>query len=192
MVAGDCNIPEDKFLLLKLRENSVAAFDALYEKYWEEVFSSAFKRLKDYDCAKDITQDIFLQLWNRRNEVQIDNLPAYLHTAVRNNVYKWMAREQKYTPIPELLLQLESSRDQTDAEILRKEFMKAYEALIGTLTPSQQVIFRMRYNEDFSTDEIAERLNISRKTVQNQLGKSIAQLRGSFTVICILLACFYF
>lgn len=186
MQTGGCDIPEDKFLLLKLRENSRAAFDALYEKYWEEVFSAAFKRLKDYDCAKDITQDIFLQLWSRRNDIQIDNLRAYLFTAVRNNVYKWMEKEQKYTPIPEMLLQLESSHNQADTELLLKEFMNAYEALIQTLTPSQQIIFRMRYNQDLSTDEIAEQLNISRKTVQNQLGKSIAQLRSSLTVICIL------
>ncbi|RXF68788.1 RNA polymerase sigma factor [Arcticibacter tournemirensis] len=176
----------DKLLLMRMQEDSSEAFDALYEKYWELVYSAAFKRLNDPGYAKDITQDIFLQLWSRRKELVIDNLPAYLFTAVRNNVYKWMERDGKYTPIPDLLLQLEISKDDADAKILHKEFLKAYEALVGTLTSSQQVIFQMRYQQDLSTEEIAERLNISRKTVQNQLGRSIALLRESFTLICLL------
>ena len=60
---------------------------------------------------------------------------------------------------------------------LRKEFMIKYENLINTLTASQQQIFRMRYQQELSTAEIAEKLNISRKTVQNQLGKSMNNLR---------------
>ncbi len=176
----------DKFLLLRMQEDSSEAFDALYEKYWEKVYAAAFKRLNDPGYAKDNTQDIFLQLWSRRKELVIDNLPAYLFTAVRNNVYKWMEREGKYTPIPDLLLQFEMSKDNADAMVLHKEFLRAYEALLSTLTSSQQVIFQMRYHQDLPTDEIAERLKVSRKTVQNQLGRSIALLRESFTLVCLL------
>ncbi len=65
--------------------------------------------------------------------------------------------------------------------------MKVYEALIKTLTPSQQEIFRMRYQQDMTTAQIAEQLNISRKTVQNQLGKSIIHLRESLLVALVFL-----
>ena len=99
-----------------------------------------------------------------------------------------MEKEERYTPIPDLLLQPETVADQADAELIRKEFFKAWEALVASLTPSQQEIFRMRYNEDMSTDEIAQKLNISRKTVQNQLGRSVAFLRHSLSLICLLLS----
>ncbi|WP_304064268.1 RNA polymerase sigma factor [Pedobacter glucosidilyticus] len=171
---------EDKLLLLQMQENDDnLAFDTLYDKYWEQMYNAAYKRLKDADYAKDITQDIFLQLWLRRKELSIDNLVSYLHTSVRNNVFKWMEKEQRYTPIPEVLIQLGIAKDQTDAEILRKEFLLKYERLINSLTPSQQEIFRMKYQEDLTTQQIADKLQISRKTVQNQLGKSMAQLRES-------------
>ncbi|WP_036691884.1 RNA polymerase sigma factor [Pedobacter glucosidilyticus] len=171
---------EDKLLLLQMQENDDnLAFDTLYDKYWEQMYNAAYKRLKDADYAKDITQDIFLQLWLRRKELSIDNLVSYLHTSVRNNVFKWMEKEQRYTPIPEVLIQLGIAKDQTDAEILRKEFLIKYERLINSLTPSQQEIFRMKYQEDLTTQQIADKLQISRKTVQNQLGKSMAQLRES-------------
>jgi RNA polymerase sigma-70 factor (ECF subfamily) len=177
----------DKLLLLKLKEGNSEAFDALYEKYWQEIYSAAFKRLHDPDQAKDITQDVFLQLWLKREENNIDNLPAYLFTATKNKVLNWMEKERKYTPVPELLLQLRSSLDRSDAELLEKEFMRAYEVLIDTLTPSQQKIFRMRYQQDLATSEIAEQLDISRKTVQNQLGKAVAQLRASLLIASLLL-----
>jgi RNA polymerase sigma-70 factor (family 1) len=187
MKAANSNSPEDKLLLLNLKEDSIEAFNALYEKYWENVYSDALKRSHDEDYAKDITQDVFLQLWTRRNELNISNLPAYLFVAVRNNVFKWMEKEDRYIPIPELLIQIETAKDQADSKILLKEFLKAYESLIETLTPSQQEIFRMRYHQDLSTKEISSRLNISRKTVQNQLAKSLALLRHSLMLSCILL-----
>ena len=187
MFIGEDDKVQDKLLLLKLKEGNTDAFDALYEKYWKEIYTAAFKRLQDPAQAKDITQDVFLQLWLKREENNIDNLPAYLFTATKNKVYNWMEKERRFTPVPELLLQLKTSHDQTDAEILRKEFMKAYEALIDTLTQSQQQIFRMRYQQDLSTSEIAELLDISRKTVQNQLGKAVAQLRASLLLVSLVI-----
>jgi RNA polymerase sigma-70 factor (family 1) len=183
MIISKNNKEVDKLLLQQIKADSVAAFDTLYDKYWEAVYRAAYKRLNDSDYAKDVTQDIFLHLWNKRAELEIDNFAPYLFTAVRNNVFKWMEKQKKVTPISELISELKETKEQADAEILRKEFIVKYEALVGTLTPAQQKIFRMRFHEDLSTKEISEQLNISRKTVQNQLAKSILQLRSSFEVL---------
>jgi len=177
---------EDKLLLLKLKEGNEWAFDALYEKYWQGLYAAAFKRLDDPDQAKDITQDVFLQLWLKREATDIENLPAYLFTAVKNKVFNWLEKESKYTPVSDLLLLLETSHDMADARLLKTEFIQTYEALINTLTLSQQKIFRLRYQEELSTSEIAAQLDISRKTVQNQLGKAVAQLRASLVTIALL------
>jgi RNA polymerase sigma-70 factor (family 1) len=188
----DFHQTEDRRLLLQMQKDSAVAFDALYEKYWEQVYSNAYKRLKDRDYAKDITQEIFMNLWSARHSTKIDNLPAYLHTAVRNNVYKWLEREQRYIPIPELLAESGISPDQADKALLNKELLKACENLIKTLTPSQETIFRMRYQQDQSTHEIARELSISRKTVQNQLGRSLAYLRESLLLFFILVVTSFF
>ncbi len=188
MIKINDNKTDDKSLLQQMHEGSIDAFDALYDKYLEIVYSTAYKRLKDSAYAKDITQDIFLQLWLRRSEINIENLSSYLNTSVRNNVFKWLDKEQRYIPISELLLQLETSKDQSDGLILKNELMVRYEVIINTLTPSQKEIFKLRYHEDLSTTEIADRLNISRKTVQNQLRKSVVQLRTSLGSVAFLLA----
>ncbi|MEQ7800345.1 sigma-70 family RNA polymerase sigma factor [Pedobacter sp. ASV1-7] len=187
MIKINDNKTDDKSLLQQMQEGSIDAFDTLYDKYWEIVYSTAYKRLKDSAYAKDITQDIFLQLWLRRSEINIENLSSYLNTSVRNNVFKWLDKEQRYIPISELLLQLETSKDQSDGLILKNELMVRYELIINALTPSQKEIFKLRYHEDLSTTEIADRLNISRKTVQNQLRKSVVQLRTSLGSVAFLL-----
>lgn len=176
----------DAQLLLALRNNEYMAFNALYERYWPVVYSSAYKRLQDSATAKDITQDIFLQIWNRRNELDIVHLPSYLYTSVKNNVLKWMAKEERYKPIPELLEKWESKRHHPDEGLLYKEFLAVYEKLINQLPPAQREIYLLRYQQDMTTLEIARKLNISRKTVQNQLGKSTSFLRDSLSLYLIL------
>jgi RNA polymerase sigma-70 factor (family 1) len=176
----------DALLLLQLQQGNTLAFDALYAKHWEKAYASAYKRLKDEDQAKDVVQEIFINIWTNR-ECQIENLPAYLHVAVRNKVFK-IAEKQKITqPFLEFVDQLPSAYMHADADILWKEFKKAYEDLLDTLPPKRQIIFRMRFQEDLTTTEIAEQLGLSRKTVQNQLGKAIEQLRISFMHLFTLL-----
>lgn len=177
----------DRILLSKMKEGDSVAFDELYERYWQSIYAAAFKRLHDPDQAKDVTQDVFLQLWHKREEISIDNLAAYLHTAARNKVYNLIEKERKYIPIPDLLVSLKANKDHADSDLLYKEFLIAYEALINSLTSSQQKIFRMRFQQDLSTSQIAEHLSISRKTVQNQLGKAVAQLRASLSIIALLM-----
>lgn len=177
---------DDQYLLEQMKIDDESAFHLLYEKYWEQAYNAAYKRLKDADYAKDITQDIFLQLWSRRYDLQVVSVPAYLYTAIRNNVFKWMEKEQRFTTIPDLLEILVQESDQADVELLRKEFMLKYEALVDSLPSSQRTIFKLRFHEDLSTKEIAEKLDISRKTVQNQLGKSVNQLRDSLDLLYIV------
>ncbi|MFN0291970.1 RNA polymerase sigma factor [Pedobacter helvus] len=177
---------DDQYLLTQMKGDDESAFHLLYDRYWEQVYNAAYKRLKDADYAKDITQDIFLQLWSRRKELQIAFVPSYLYMSVRNNVFKWMEKEQRFTTIPDLLACLEQRSDRADVELLRKEFMAKYEAMVNSLPAAQQTIFKLRFHEDLSTKEIAEKLNISRKTVQNQLGKSVGQLRDALDLLYIV------
>ena len=177
MHATDTTNQKEKILLLELQNGDSSAFDALYNQYWDVVYSNAYKRVKDMDVAKDITQEIFFKLWNNRVTAKIKNLPAYLQTAVKNAVYNWFERTKKYIPVTELIIDTEVSADSADSRVLKNELLRTFEAQVKKLTSSQQVIFKMRYDQDDTTAEIALKLGISRKTVQNQIGKSLVFLR---------------
>jgi RNA polymerase sigma-70 factor (family 1) len=182
------NQSDDCFLLEKLREDCVESFNMLYDKYWQTVYISSFKRLKNHDQAQDITQDIFASLWLRRSEQQIENLPAYLYSAVRNRVLNVFEREQRYIPIEQLLFDRPHTQNNpADALTLQNELLNRYESLVGSLPSQRKMIFRKYYEEGRSTQEIARQLSLSRKTVQNQLGRAVTFLRTRLSQLFLLL-----
>ena len=177
---------DDNDLIFLLKEGDSIAYRELYDRHWEKLYNSVYKRLKDKDQAKDITQDIFLQLWLKKDTLNIENLQAYLFTAGKYSVFRYMEKQQKFVPVEDLLLTIKQSADHADANLLMNEFLKAWEALISSLPEAQQLIFRMRYQQDLSPIEIAKELNISIKTVRNQLGKALNKLRPSFIILLVL------
>jgi len=177
---------EDTTLLLQLSEGSKHAFDILYDKYWQQVYNAAYKRINKSEQAQDIAQDVFVQLWIRGNKSPIENLPAYLFVAARNSVFKHLEKEGKYSALPETADQLEDPLDRADADLLHEEFLKAFNELINALPAQQGMIFKMRFEEDLTSQQIADLLQISPKTVRNQLGKALSTLRSSLFLYCLL------
>lgn len=175
----DTAVQDDNTLLLQLQEGKRSAFNILYNKYWEQTYSSAYKRLRDEDQAKDIVQEIFVSIWVNRHNL-INNLPAYLSISVRNQVFKHAARNKNLTPYLEIFETIPAHNEKADSNILWQEFYRAYEEILLKLPPKRQQIFRLRFHDDIPTKTIASQMQISRKTVQNQLGKAIEQLRVFF------------
>lgn len=177
---------EDRLLLSEVKGGSRTAFDTLYGKYKVDIFEEAFKRLQDVDLAKDITQDVFTALWVRSSAADIENLPGYLYTSVKNNVYRLMQRQDRFVPMPDLLKELDNNANRADADVLYKELLKAYEELVAALPDQQRIIYKMRYDENMSPEEIAEKLNLSPKTVRNHLGRALMRLRPSIVLIQVV------
>lgn len=189
-------VSDDELLLQQIGLGNKEAFNLLYEKYWEKTYADAYKRLQDWDGAKDIVQDIFTHIWVKQKTLRIHNLPAYLNIAVRNKSFKFLAKQKLKHPFFGILETMPAASLQADNNILWKEFLSAYEAMLNVLPEKRQVIFRMRFQEDLSTKDIAAQLGISRKTVQNQLTRTVEELRVSlfhlFSILFILFYSLYF
>ena len=181
---------DDNLLLEQIHDGNAHAFDLIYERYWSSAYSAAYKRLKDHDQAKDIVQEIFIHIWTKKESLYINNFPAYLNIAVRNQVFKALAKQKVAHPFLDILENLPATYLQADSNLLWKEFFKSYEALLNALPAQRKAIFRMRFQEDISTNDIAQQLGISKKTVQNQLSIAFDQLKVSLihllTVVIIL------
>ncbi len=187
MLIGKVHTVQDSLLLIKLSEGCNHAFDTLYEKYWSNVVDEAYKRIGDRDQAKDIAQEVFTSMWIRGTEAPIENLPAWLYTVTKNHVYKLFQKQECFVPIPDLLSELESYKDRADAAIIEKELLRAYEILIASLPDQQRIIFRMRYQDELSPNEIALKLELSPKTVRNHLGRALIKLRTIFMLVELML-----
>ena len=170
-------IYNDSELLALISQDNCEAFQLLYHRYWLQLYDSAYQRLKDCQQAEDIVQDIFVSIWTRRETLKIENLPAYLHAAVRFRVFNYVTRDIAASSFYEPFEAMTSQSQGADGHLLEKELISLLNAYIKTLPEKRRRIFLMHIKENFSTKEIAVQLRLSQKTVQNQLGTALHGFR---------------
>lgn len=176
----------DALLVKLLNEGSTAAFTEIYNRYWLTMCDAAYKRLGEKELAEDVVQNIFIKLWNGRQSLQIENLPAYLMVSVRNGVISMAASEKKAVPafsgpFEEVLME----KDTPDSRLAVKELMALVMAYADTLPEKRKQIFLLHIKERLSTREIAERLDVSQKTVQNQLRTALRGLESHLPIVLL-------
>lgn len=174
-------------LLQSLSAGDRSSFEEIFNRYWGSLFDTAYKRLKDKDQCKDIIQDVFADLWTRREKVVIGNLSAYLHTAIRFQVFKLAAKNKVSPKFIELFESIASSPYHPEGELEEKEMEELAQAWIDSLPDKRRQIFLLYFRENQSTREIAEKLGITQKTVQNQLGSAIRDIKGQLIGSALIL-----
>ncbi|SDG29044.1 RNA polymerase sigma-70 factor, ECF subfamily [Pedobacter terrae] len=175
------NSEHDHALFDLLKQGDEVAFGKIYSRYWAELYNAAYKRLPEKEKCQDIIQNIFTDLWNRKAELDLENPVAYLHTAVRFQTLKHLARSPKNSFFGKSFENELISPLQADGILLEKEVAGLLELFIKALPEKRRNIFMMHYFEGLSTAKIAFELNISQKTVQNQLANATQALRLRLT-----------
>lgn len=179
------NAYTDEQLLQCIREGDESAFDELYRRYWVPLFDAACKRLDDTQEAEDIVQEVFIRLWMRKHELAIDNVPAYLHTAVRYNVLSYFSRHKATLSFYEPFEAMLAGADTPEDRFIAKELLDLVCAYAETLSARKRQILLLHIRNRLSTREIAETLNITQKSVQNQLAAALHGLRKSLIPIIL-------
>src|SRR5690625_3255128 len=150
----------DELLLEYICRGNRLAFDELYRRYWMTLYDAAFKRLNDQQLTEDIIQDIFIQIWIRRKVLSIDNVAAYLHTAVRYKVLTYFSRNKGkstfYEPFEEMLTEINTPEKYLQA----KELLGLIHDFAETLSERKKQILLLHTKKELSTKEIAEKLEI--------------------------------
>jgi RNA polymerase sigma factor (sigma-70 family) len=182
------NIEDDLLLFALMKQGDDSAFESIYNKYWHELYNSAYKRLHDKDKCQDVLQNVFTDLWNRRIALEIRDLRAYLHTAVRYQALKVIAKQSQETRFVDAFQTSIISSLQADEFLLDKEAKRLLEQFINALPFKRRAIFIRHYMDERSTAQIAVELNISQKTVQNQLTTASHALRLRLTHLLNFLA----
>lgn len=159
------------------------AFDVLFERYWETVFNTAYAYLKDREIASQIVHDIFLNLWQKRHQYEISYFKTYLSTAARYHVYKALKTKKSLSlTYVEDYSQLEdnSQIENLAAHNIQTDELKAeLEASLKQLPKRCQEIFSLSRTDELSNQEIANKLNISKRSVENQLTIALQFLRNT-------------
>ena len=172
-------LQSDEQLLQRMAHSSRLAFTMLYRRYWGDLFITAAKALRGKEEAADVVQDIFLSLWNRRNELKLQgSLGAYLHTGVR---YKCIHFIEKNITRRDYLLQLAEvpSSNCLNAEIILqlKELQQTIKDTVAKMPPKMQEVYKLSRHEHLSYKEISEYMNISVETVKKHIRHALHLIR---------------
>ena len=171
-----------------IKRDGFTAFDEVYRRYWEKLYCAAYRVIRDGEACKDLLQEVFSDFWVRKEKIAVVSLSAYLHTAVKYQVFNYL-RADKISQEHLSRMGVLAFSNATEEQINLRELEGILEKSIAQLPDRCRKIFQLSRDENLSVKEIAARLNISPKTVENQITKALRHLRLSIeeTALIILL-----
>jgi RNA polymerase sigma-70 factor, ECF subfamily len=153
-----------------------AGFEEMYREHYRMLRSAAFNIIRDRDASHDVVQEVFVKLWNKKDDIHtILNRKAYLFKAVVNASITYLHNKKDKNPIEDYKL---ASDGATDSGIMMKELELKIAAALDTLPPKCRAVFVLSRFEEKKNREIADILGLSIKTVENQMGIALKKMRA--------------
>ena len=180
----------DLELVELISKDDKSAFTELYHRYWGRLFTVAANKLdKDLASAEELVQDIFLDLWRRRRDLQIkSSVSAYLAVALKYKVIDARIRRHRHQTYQAAATREISIIDNSTEQQLRfNELKKRLETLVRDLPERSRLIY-MDKESGCSHKEIADRLSISKRTVEAHLRKITEAIRSKIRYILLRIA----
>lgn len=180
------------YYLKRLEQGDRGAFDVLFLHYYPRVKAFLVSCLKEEETAKDLSQEIFIKIWINRGSVSnISNMSAYLFRMARNALYNHYQHNLIKQKFISTLQDVPVYEDFLDEQLYVDNLKDIINVAIEEMPRKRRQIFIMSRKEGLSNQEIAEKLKISKRTIENQLTLALAMLRKviitakSFFFFCV-------
>ena len=165
----------DLDLYKQIKRGNELAFDVLFKKYYAPLCRFAVMFTKDNDNADEVVQSFFVKLWQQRKMLKINSsVKSYLYTSVRNTSLNFIKKEITRTNYE---LSYDENKEQSKEEIKNKDFAEIYNNAVKSLPNRTKEVYTLSKYEGLTYAEIAEYLQISAKTVENNMGIAFKKLR---------------
>lgn len=171
----------EEWILLKagFKKDAEEAFEILYTRLWEKLYSVSYNYVRDKATAQEIVQDVFVALWLKRDRMEgVQDIGAFAMRAVQNRIYDYFdkkAVEDRY------VLRVSKSAappiNTTQHEVEYNETFKIIHREIDGLPATTKKVFRLSRFERFTNEEIAKKLQLSVKSVEYHITQALKQLR---------------
>jgi RNA polymerase sigma-70 factor (ECF subfamily) len=171
--------------------NNLEDLESVFRQWYPSLCHVTYKIIRDKETAEDIVQDVFVKMWENRKNLKINiSIKSYLYRSCINTALNETARQKKYTKVPAegaIIIASQNTAENIELEDLHKKIDEG----IGLLPPACKSVFILSRFEEMSYKEIAGTLDISVKTVENQMGKALQILREHLKDYLILLILFF-
>lgn len=171
---------EEIFILQRMIEGDENAFKFFFDTYYDNLCNFVNSYIRDETLAEDVVQNIFIYLWENRNSLPVNcSIKSYLYTASKNKSLNHLRNEKnKNRIVGELLTQAEfNSGEKADQFLEFEELRTVISSAIDVLPANCKTIYKLSRDEGLTNKEIAERLGISVKTVENQMTIAIRKIK---------------
>lgn len=168
----------DESLVLRMKDGQTDAFEAIYSRYWRQLYGFAYQQLGVKEEAEEIVQDLMMTLWQNREVSQINDLRIYVFIAARNLVNKAIKAKinlRKYMEF--LLLQGVAEHSKVNEILTNEQLKKAVEDAMKQMPEKTAKVFRMSKLDEVPVRSIAQELGLTDKAVEYHITKSIKLLR---------------
>ncbi|MDB5156428.1 MAG: sigW 11 [Mucilaginibacter sp.] len=185
---ADYNKFTDHELASLLKEDDHLAYNLIFERYAGVLVAHAYRVLANQDIANDVTQDVFLALWENRHHFKLTtSLTSYLFTAVRNRVINNIAHQKVIDKYADSIVNfMDNHYPAADEQLMAKELSELIDKEIATLPSKMRNVFLLNKNEELSYKEIGQKLNISDQTAKQQVYNALKYLRLKLHMLFLL------
>ena len=173
----------------RLQNRDEAAFEQVFKEHYKNLHAYAISMIRDEAPAEEVVQNVFYRLWERADRIDIPgSVAAYLYRSVHNEALNYL----KHLKVRSDYQLYVSHRSEDHAEhaakqLQHKELQQKIKLALNDLPEQCRTIFQMSRFEELRYKEIAERLDLSVKTVENQIGKALKILRSKLTEFLIFI-----
>src|SRR5665648_21909 len=183
---------------MKIVENSISdeeqAFELLFRRYYLRLCGFANKFIANTPESEEIVQEVFLNIWKKRDQLQLNNeIRPYLFKSVQNLCFNFIEHQkvvENYYSVIEVVYKNQAEDFNTYESVLYNEFQAKAETAIESLPEQCRRIFKMSRQDGLKYTEIAEKLGISVKTVETQMSRALSKLKTELRdYLAILLIC---
>jgi RNA polymerase sigma-70 factor (ECF subfamily) len=178
----------DLELMSLVSTNDTGAFAEIYQRYKHVLYTHAYRMLGNDDEAKDVLQDVFTSIWDRRHSIALrSSLSSYLIQSTKHrilNIISSKKTEDRY--LRSLDNFIEAGSNTTDLQLGGQELQQLIEEEISLLPEKMREVFKLSSTDEFSYQEIGGMLGISDKTVKKQVHKARSILRKKLTFFTFL------
>lgn len=170
---------QQKELLQQLSANNKQALKVIFDEYYDMVFYAVYRIVSDKNTAEDLSQDVFMRLWEKRHQITINgSIGAYIRRMAINEGLGYLRKHKKYG-IEEIQDQHSPLICSGEDAYIDGELEQQIQQAIATLPPRCKTVFVLSRFEELSYKEISEKLEISPKTVENQISKALKIMRAA-------------